>query len=351
MPRPRDGVVHVKALRLYAEVVRDLGGEPDELLAQEHIDPSALLATDAYISYRSVIQLLERTATAINCPDFGIRLAERQGGMADMGPLEVAMRSSLTIGEAYRHCANHLQLYSAQAQVRIEEDRVTRRQFMNLEILLDGIRISRQTVENALALTHQAILTLSQGRFGAREVWFTHERIAPLAVYQRFFGVPVYFCRTLNAVFLDAGDVVQPIVNKDRQNCANPIHDIDAPLPAGWVHLTDRVRSITANVLLSSRGKACTHVEVASRLNMHPRTLQRRLRDEETSFEAIRDDVRKDAAVRYLSRPDLPVSRVATLLGYSEPSVLTRSCRRWFSSSPRQIRESARPGRSQLQNR
>ena len=66
---------------------------------------------------------------------------------------------------------------------------------------------------------------------------------------------------------------------------------------------------------------------------------QRRLREENTSFEAIKDDVRRDAALRYLSQPDIPLTRVAALLGYSEPSVLTRRCKVWFASSPRQIRE------------
>ena len=72
---------------------------------------------------------------------------------------------------------------------------------------------------------------------------------------------------------------------------------------------------------------------------MHPRTLQRRLREEGTSFEEIKDDVRRDAAARYLSQPDIPLTKVAALLGYSESSVLARSCRRWFDSSPRKVRE------------
>jgi AraC-like DNA-binding protein len=72
---------------------------------------------------------------------------------------------------------------------------------------------------------------------------------------------------------------------------------------------------------------------------MHPRTLQRRLHDEGTTFEALRDDVRRDAASRYLSQTTLPLTRVSALLGYSEPSVFTRSCRRWFAGSPRRLRE------------
>ena len=57
-------------------------------------------------------------------------------------------------------------------------------------------------------------------------------------------------------------------------------------------------------------------------LGIHPRTLQRRLRAENDSFEAIKDSVRRDVALRYLCQSDLPLSRIAEMLGYSETSVL-----------------------------
>jgi AraC-like DNA-binding protein len=80
-------------------------------------------------------------------------------------------------------------------------------------------------------------------------------------------------------------------------------------------------------------------VEVASALAMHPRTLQLRLRSEGENFEAIKDEVRRDAAIRYLRQTRLPLKTVAGLLGYSELSVLYRSCQRWFGMSPSTVRQ------------
>ncbi len=74
---------------------------------------------------------------------------------------------------------------------------------------------------------------------------------------------------------------------------------------------------------------------------MHPRTLQRRLRDEGDSFEAIKDSVRRDVALRYLQQPNVSLVRVTEILGYSETSVLSRSCHRWFCASPRELRNAA----------
>jgi AraC-like DNA-binding protein len=97
------------------------------------------------------------------------------------------------------------------------------------------------------------------------------------------------------------------------------------------------VRAIIERLLIAGN---CTHTGVAAMLGMHPRTLQRRLREEGASFETIKDDVRRDIALRYLKQPAIPLTRVAELLGYSSTSVLSRSCYRWFSASPRQLRGS-----------
>ena len=335
---PLDGVVRVEALRLYSEAVRELGGDPARLLAQVHIEPNALVQTDTVMSDRSMIHLLERTAVELHCPDFGLRLAARQGGIAVLGPLEVAMRNSSTVGEAYRYCAGHLQVYSPVVHIQIEEDRPSNRHFMRFEILLRRVPHQRQAVENALALTHLAVLTLSRGSFGAREVWFSHERLLPLTHYQRFFCGPVQFSKPFNAVFFNSRDLAQPIPDPNPQLYQMASSYIDTQFPSSSMHLVTRVHALAARLLAQG---CCSHVEIAARLNMHPRSLQRRLREEGTSFEAIKDDVRRDAAERYLSESDLPLTKIATLLGYSEPSVLTRSCQRWFSSSPRQLREKA----------
>src|ERR1700761_1976558 len=73
----------------------------------------------------------------------------------------------------------------------------------------------------------------------------------------------------------------------------------------------------------------------AGELCMHPRTLQRRLKFEGRKFESIKDEVRREAALRYLQQPNVPFTEIASRLGYSEQSVLIRSCDRWFSASPR----------------
>ena len=81
----------------------------------------------------------------------------------------------------------------------------------------------------------------------------------------------------------------------------------------------------------------------ARTLAVHPRTLQRRLRAEGTSFAAIVDEVRRRNAHRYLTGTDLPLTRISTLLGFAEQATFTRSCRRWWGTTPTAVRR-GRPG-------
>jgi AraC-like DNA-binding protein len=92
----------------------------------------------------------------------------------------------------------------------------------------------------------------------------------------------------------------------------------------------------------------CSHAEVANALSMHPRRLQRRLHEAGTTFEAIKDEARRDLAERYLAHPDVPLTQVTALLDYSEQSALTRSCRRWFHATPRSLRANMSSGTAAL---
>lgn len=80
-------------------------------------------------------------------------------------------------------------------------------------------------------------------------------------------------------------------------------------------------------------------LEAVSRaLKMSAPTLRRRLRAEGTSFQAIKDEARCEAARLALERPDLPVTAVAELLGFTDASAFHRSFRKWTGMTPGQYR-------------
>jgi AraC-like DNA-binding protein len=138
-----------------------------------------------------------------------------------------------------------------------------------------------------------------------------------------------------NAVFFGKGDLDLPIPNRNSMAFRMSASFIDQNYPSPSTSLIRQVRVLIAKQL--STGRA-TQTTVANMLGMHSRTLQRRLRAEGVSFEAIVDNVRKEITLRNLADKSVLLTEIVERIGYSETSVLTRSCRRWFSQTPTDIR-------------
>ena len=328
-------VVRIDALRSFNEVVRSLGGDAAALLARAQIDADLLGNRQAVLSYRTMVHLLERCASELDCPDFGLRLAQAQGGAKVLGPIEIVMRNSSSLKDAFRYCAEHIQAYSPAAQICLEPDPGDGRTFLRFEILLAHLPYQRQAVEQALLLTQHAATSISGGQARACEIWFSHEPLAPVSVYRAHFNAIVRFGQPSSGLFFGSRDLERPIADPDPQLYELATTFIDTRFPLAATTMTTRVRSIVGKLLVAGQ---CTNSRVAATLGLHPRTLQRRLREEGECFETIKDSVRRDIALRYLGQPEVPLIRVAEKLGYSEASVLSRSCYRWFSASPRQLR-------------
>src|SRR5215831_15857044 len=152
-----DTTMRTHALTHFNELVMNLGGNPRELLRSCEVEPSQLDSPSGVVSYSQAVKLLELASIALECPDFGMRLASLQAAHDEpkiMGPLDIAMRNAPTLGEAYRYCADHVHSYSKVTRIVIEKLPDDRRVFMLFEIaggwLLEQ---RRQAVEHALAVT------------------------------------------------------------------------------------------------------------------------------------------------------------------------------------------------------
>lgn len=142
-----------------------------------------------------------------------------------------------------------------------------------------------------------------------------------------------------------------------RENWATPLTGGDSRLRATLeAHATElyrewsaargfgeRVRAVVAQSLRDGEPRIG---DVAQRLGMTARTLQRRLQDEQLGFTTLVDEARLRLARRYLADESLSISEVSFALGYSEPSAFTRAFKRWAGCAPAEFREAARADHS-----
>jgi AraC-like DNA-binding protein len=86
--------------------------------------------------------------------------------------------------------------------------------------------------------------------------------------------------------------------------------------------------------LFRDSGLFPTLPDVAAELDMHPRTLRRRLSDEGTSFRALRNEARSTVAVDLLCNVGLTVEQVSRRPGYTDTSTFTHAFKRWHGTPP-----------------
>ncbi|HEY8512690.1 MAG TPA: AraC family transcriptional regulator ligand-binding domain-containing protein [Cyclobacteriaceae bacterium] len=98
---------------------------------------------------------------------------------------------------------------------------------------------------------------------------------------------------------------------------------------------TSKFASRVFNYLLSNAYLFDASLEsTAANFNVSARTLQRKLQEENSSFQQIADDVKRHLAVSYLSSGKHQVKDVAYMLGYNEQSALVRAFKRWTGKTP-----------------
>lgn len=328
-------LAHAGTLQLFPELVTELGGDPHELLRHVGIEPMALTDYAPRMNYRAMIELLEYAALRLRQPDFGMRLATLQGGGRVFGPIGVVMRNSGTFGAALGYVAEHIHAFSLAASMQIRHDHAQRRACVDFDILLDNLPSKSQTLEQTMLLGHRNAMEITDGRVRVREVRFRHRPGSSLSTYRDYFGCEVRFEQATDSIVFTQDDLTTPVVGSEVDHYEMATFFIDKHFPATSAPMHARVRGLVTKYL---GVLDCKIERIAEDLCIHPRTLHRRLLSEGKSFEDIKDEVRRDVARYYLERTDVSFTRIAEKLGYSETSVLSRSCLRWFGCSPSDMR-------------
>jgi AraC-like DNA-binding protein len=169
------------------------------------------------------------------------------------------------------------------------------------------------------------------GRFVPKQISMQRKVPHDPSPYEDHFKCPIQFGSRFNRVTLDEDVVVQP----------TPFHDKDQEqallVTAGALHRPDaepnNMRSMVADAI---HGRRYELSKVSSNLGLQPRTVQRRLQDQNTSFQEVLDDVRKEVAEQYLQIPWLTVAQIARRLGYGSSRSFRAAYRRWTGKNPRE---------------
>ncbi len=315
----------------FPELVTELGADPDLLLSRAGIKRSDVGRFDAFFTYLALIHAVESAAAVTQTPAFGRLLGERQG-IEILGPVGVAARTSSNVAGALATFEKYFGAYSPAIALTLHREADSA--FLEFRILIAHPPAHPQTVELSLGVMLRVLRLLLGAGYAPTAVHLPHAALTPRADYLRYFSCTPRFGSPRAGMAFPVGDLSRPLA-RDEMAHRVVLDYLDQVVDRHRPTMTSSIRELIRQLLPA--GAASVPV-IAEQFRLHPKALRRRLVAEGSNFNAVVDDVRRELAQRYLRDTDITLAHLARELGYSEQSVLTRSCQRWFGASPAALR-------------
>ncbi|MFF4449238.1 AraC family transcriptional regulator [Streptomyces sp. NPDC001502] len=202
----------------------------------------------------------------------------------------------------------------------------------------------RFLTECVLAIWHRLSSWLVGRRIPLAHAAFRYPPPAHREEYEMLFDCPVRFGQDRTGAAFDARWLTAPLVRDegalDAMLRRAPFDLLSRPEYGTTVAEQVR-RTLTQRLRTSPRLPALG--EVAAGLAVSPATLRRRLQEEGTSFQQLKDHVRRDAAIAGLAESGEPIADLAARLGFSEDTAFHRAFRRWTGTTPGAYRIASGP--------
>ncbi|MCV6639300.1 AraC family transcriptional regulator ligand-binding domain-containing protein [Candidatus Albibeggiatoa sp. nov. NOAA] len=175
----------------------------------------------------------------------------------------------------------------------------------------------------------------------------TRKRIEPIKVvlplkvkkpelYDAYFGIPVEYGEH-NQIVFSAQDAVLPFLTENiamwhyfEPTLKKRLCDMDAK-----ANTCQRVKSVLLELLPSGQSSI---EQVASKLAMSKRTMQRRLQQEGISYQFVLNKTRQELAQHYLVNSAMAAGEISFLLGFQDTNSFIRAFNSWTGKTPKQFR-------------
>lgn len=326
---PAEGFQRVGGLALLPQLLHQFGATLAPVVYETGLPPNALDDPENRIPFAKVGELLHRAAVHCGCDHLGLVLGQRLG-LDTLGLLGEAARCAPTVGDALRAISEHQRLHTRGCLIFLRVDggqatfgySVYNPATTGVEHIHDSIAV---WMLNAIrSLTHPSWLP--------DRIQLARGRPPSIAKYRRHLPARLQFDGDCTALVFDSAAL-----------SLNP----PAADPARFELLESRVVEQVRRSVLNELRRAlriemsnggAMNDRVSRTLDLHRRTLHRQLRQQDTSFRQVLDEVRYDTARHLLRLTDMPLLQVATTLGYGDVTAFTRAFRRWSGASPGRFR-------------
>jgi AraC-like DNA-binding protein len=347
LARPAHTTVRVASLQGLDVLMAQAGVDLRDTLRRVGIDPVVLEEPDNRLSMRQMVQVLDAAAAATGDSCLGLHLGAAQS-LQVAGVLGYALQSSPDVRTQIALAARYFSLHQDGAEISL----VVQGDLAELRyaVVDPDVTLHRHDAEASAALCVSQWRTLTaQADWAPLSVHFEHPEPAPDAQRElkRYFRCPLHFSDRFHGLRVPRTFLDTPIRTADEalHKILTRYAEESLARHGSATTLTGRIRRLQAAGLGAGQARI---EDVAARLAMTPRTLQRHLADEGRQFAELLDETRRDLAAQYLRDRQLTLTDTAFLVGYSDLTAFHRAFRRWFGQTPldyqRQLRAAPPPG-------
>lgn len=336
------------AVRLIVQTMGVADSELIPMLEGTGIDAAQLLADEGHFNWAQ-LQGIVQAVLSRNPPDSLPLQAGLRGGPAIHGAMGIAAMTSDNLGNALDLFKTYMALRSQIFVVNHEPDHGDYNA-LTFNFLPPESPVLNFLIQAILASAFSSTQALLGQTLRGAEIHFTFAAPPGTEHFKLAFpGNRVLFGMSGNAILIPKSVVRQKLISSDRQMHALALQQCQAMYEAqlrkgtvsGFVlgKLHEAQINAQSNAPGKSHCKAISLEDMAQHLNLSPRTLLRRLKDEGTTYQQLLDHETSQRAVALMNRPGSTVAQVAEQLGYAEPVTFRRAFRRWFGVSPSEYKQ------------
>ncbi len=165
-----------------------------------------------------------------------------------------------------------------------------------------------------------------------KQTTFRHTKPLHVKAYQSIFGETILFDEVENALFFDQKQLKIQTSYDDPYLLS--VFEKEAEQSLGMSVHGSLKEEVLGYILIATGELDVSLESVAQKIGMHPRTLQKKLKEEGASFVTLLGEVRQKLATHYLQK-GLDTPTIASYLGYAEPSPFLRAFKKWYGVSPK----------------
>lgn len=339
MPVFKDFKVSVGLVKMLQAYAGSRGVVFDQVARKHGFDSKALNNGAASIQASKFAEVWLKIAETSKDPCPGLNLGKQSAHyFPENSILFSMMQNSPNIGTALDLFVRHHRIMAEKIQpvVRKQKGFV----LLSWDFSVLGSHQLPYLSDAFLCTCFSVLARLSQGRIRPVAANFIHhgpERVEDQAGYESYFHAPVHFLADRDELVIGRRDLdiaiefADPTLLNLLEKHALQIGQTIA-LDKKW---SGQVAGLIGETVL--KGCAPLIDTIARELALSKRSLQEKLKNENTSFRKLVQTVRKRIAIDQLADPDVSICEVAFMLGYSDQSAFNHAFKKWTGKSPREF--------------